>query len=181
MKLYRQIAISFAKRHISALLQPFDPNTPNDYDGFLRLLSFQTGHNPSTHVGAYALDKAYPAKLQSGLIERYLQNSIVWHEFIADKVTIQADKTLNDGPSDGDLSEFCTQHSSVSTPPVLVSTMALNTTTLDRVVFADSGMHYVELKRASQEDDRSHSLLKRIKIMKAELERLEDEYNRMKR
>jgi hypothetical protein len=181
MKLYRQIAIRFAKRHISALLQPFDPNTPNDYDGFLRLLSFQTGHNPSTHVGAYALYKAYPAKLQSELIERYLQNSIVWHELIADKGTIQADKILNDGPSDGNSSEFCTQHSGVSTPPVLVSTMALNTTTLDRVVFAGSGMHHVELKRASQEDDRSHSLLKRIKIMKAGLERLEDEYNRTKR
>ena len=40
MKLYRQIAISLAKRHIPTLLQPFDSNTPNDYDGFLRLLSF---------------------------------------------------------------------------------------------------------------------------------------------
>ena len=180
MKLYRQIAISFAKRHIPALLQPFDPNTPKDYDGFLRLLSFQTGHNPSTHVGAYALDKAYPAKLQSELIERYLQNSIVWHKLIADKGTIPADKTSNGGPSDGKSNESYTQHSGVSTPPVLVSTVALNTTIIDRVVATNSGMHHVELKRANQEDDRSHLLLKRIKIMKAELERLEDEYNRTK-
>jgi hypothetical protein len=76
IKLYRQVAVSIAKKHIPNLLQPFDPNTPNDYDGFLRLLSFQTGHCPSTHTGAYALDHAFPAKLQPDLIDRYFQNSL---------------------------------------------------------------------------------------------------------
>lgn len=180
MKLYRQIAISLAKRHIPTLLQPFDPDLPYDYNGFLRLLSFQTGHKPSTHVGAYALDKAYPAKLQSELIERYLQNSVVWHELIADRGTSQANKTSNDRLSTGNSDESCTQSMSASTSPVLVSTMARNTTILDRVVSADPVTHHTQLKRANQEDDQSRSLLKKIKLLKAELEKLEDEYNKTK-
>ena len=38
MKRYRHVAVSIAKKHITALLQPFDPNMPRDYNGFLRLL-----------------------------------------------------------------------------------------------------------------------------------------------
>jgi hypothetical protein len=44
------------------MIQPFDPNIPKDCSELLQLLSFQTGHNPATHAGAYALDRAYPAK-----------------------------------------------------------------------------------------------------------------------
>jgi uncharacterized protein YsxB (DUF464 family) len=51
---------------------------------------------------------------------------------------------------------------------------------IDIFVSADSGTHYIELKRVSQKDDRSCSLLKMMKIMEIELERLEDEYNRTK-
>jgi hypothetical protein len=131
-------------------------------------------------VGAYALDKAYPAKLQSELIERYLQNSIVWYELIADKGSIQADKTSNVGPSDGNSNESCTQHSGVSISPVMVPTVSGNTTITNGFVPAISGTHHVELKRASQEDDQSHTLLKRIKLMKAELKMLEEEYRKTK-
>jgi len=131
-------------------------------------------------VGAYALDKAYLAKLQLELIEQYLQNSVVWHELIADRGTSQANKMLNDRLSAGNLDKSCTQSMSASTLPVLVSIIAYNTTIRDRDVSADPVTHYVELKRANQEDDRSRSLLKRIKLIKAELEKLEDEYNRTK-
>jgi hypothetical protein len=65
------------------MIQPFDPNIPRDCSVLLRLLSFQTGHNPATHAGAYALDRAYPAKLQPDLVERYFQISEVWHRFLA--------------------------------------------------------------------------------------------------
>jgi hypothetical protein len=78
---YRQIAVSIAKKHLSAMIAPFDPNTPKDYDGFLQLLSFQTGHRPATHAAAYALEHGYPTKLQPDLINRYLENSQIWHEF----------------------------------------------------------------------------------------------------
>ena len=68
--LYRQIAVSIAKKHLPALVTPFDPNTPRDYNGFIRLLAFQTGHKPSTHVGLYALEHGYPSKLRPDLIQR---------------------------------------------------------------------------------------------------------------
>jgi hypothetical protein len=64
------------------LVKPFDAHTPQDYDGFLQLLAFQTGHKPSTHTSAYALETAFPAKLQPDLIRRYLENSRIWHEFL---------------------------------------------------------------------------------------------------
>jgi len=81
LRLYRQIAISMSKRHLPALTQHFDPNTPNDHDGFLRFLAFQTGHKPETRVSGYALETAFPARLQPDLIHRYLKSSQAWQEF----------------------------------------------------------------------------------------------------
>jgi hypothetical protein len=78
---YRQVAVSIAKKHLPDLVQPFDSSIPNDSSGFLKLLSFQTGHNPITHASAYALDRTLPAKLQPELIARYIQNSQAWHQF----------------------------------------------------------------------------------------------------
>lgn len=79
--IYRQVAVSIAKKHLPTVTMPFDPNTPKDYNGFLRLLSFQTGHKPATHASAYALEHGFPAKLQPDLIDRYLENSHAWHKF----------------------------------------------------------------------------------------------------
>ncbi|EFQ90142.1 hypothetical protein PTT_13339 [Pyrenophora teres f. teres 0-1] len=76
-----QTVVSIAKKHLPALVKPFDPNTPKDYNGFLQLLSFQTGHKPVTHASAYALEHGFPTKLQPDLIDRYLVNSHMWHEF----------------------------------------------------------------------------------------------------
>ena len=81
LRVYRQIAVAMSKKHIPAMLKPFDAHAPNDYDGFLKLLAFQTGHKPATHAGAYALENAFPSKLQPDLIHRYLANSDIWHEF----------------------------------------------------------------------------------------------------
>ena len=81
-QIYRQIVVAISKKHLPGIVQPFDPNTPRGYDGLSRLLSFQTGHNPATHAGAYALDRAYPAKLQPDLVEQYLHISNVWHQFL---------------------------------------------------------------------------------------------------
>lgn len=77
LRSYRQIAIAMSKKHIPGLLKPFDPHTPNDLNGFLQLLAFQTGHSPSTRAGGYALETSFPAKLQPDLIYRYLENSRV--------------------------------------------------------------------------------------------------------
>lgn len=108
MRNYRQISVAMSKRHIPHLLKPFDPHTPNDLDGFLRLLSFQTGHKPATHAGAYALERAFPAKLQPDLIHRYMENSDVWQKFLMigkdDYIEFEMPPTLLDEPplcSDG--------------------------------------------------------------------------------
>jgi len=81
------------------LIKPFDPNTPKDYDGFLRLLSFQSGHKPLTHASTYALEREFPAKLQPDLIDRYLENSRVWHDFAligdSDVISVDVDCNLN--------------------------------------------------------------------------------------
>jgi hypothetical protein len=127
-------------------------------------------------VGAYALDKAHPARLQLDLIERYLEHSIVWYRLIADKELIQADKTLNVGLSDGNPDESCTQFMSVSTSPALGQIVTRNSTIIDGIISTGSYTHHVELKRESQGEDRSHSILKGIKLVKAELEILENEY-----
>ncbi|KAJ9633941.1 hypothetical protein H2199_009190 [Coniosporium tulheliwenetii] len=70
-----------------------------DYDGFLRLLSFQSGHKPLTHTGTYALEHEFPAKLQPDLIDRYLENSRMWHQFAligdSDVINVATDCNLN--------------------------------------------------------------------------------------
>jgi hypothetical protein len=78
---YRQIAVSIAKKHLPRLIQAFDPHVPQDQSGILRLLAFQTGHRPQTQAHSYALEKEYPSRLQPELINRYDQNSSLWHEF----------------------------------------------------------------------------------------------------
>ncbi|KAF1347193.1 hypothetical protein EJ07DRAFT_169869 [Lizonia empirigonia] len=64
-----QTATSIAKKHLPTLVTPFDPNTPKDYNGLV------------THASAYALEHRFPTKLQPDLIDRYLVNSHMWHEF----------------------------------------------------------------------------------------------------
>jgi hypothetical protein len=59
MRNYRQISVAMSKRHMPDLLKLFDPHTPDDLNGMLHLLSFQTGHKPSTHAGASALERGF--------------------------------------------------------------------------------------------------------------------------
>jgi hypothetical protein len=82
MRNYRQISVAMSKRHMPDLLKPFDPHTPDDLNGMLHLLSFQTGHKPSTRAGAYALERGFPSKLQPDLIHRYIKNSDLWQKFL---------------------------------------------------------------------------------------------------
>ena len=82
MKLYRHIVINVVKKHIPAIIASFDPNALFEYTMFLKTLAFQTGHIIQTYSRSYALDNAYPAKLQSDLIDRYYQSSLMWHRFL---------------------------------------------------------------------------------------------------
>ncbi|KAM0721335.1 hypothetical protein Q7P37_003039 [Cladosporium fusiforme] len=102
MRNYRQISVAMSKRHMPDLLKPFDSHTPNDLNGMLHLLSFQTGHKPSTHAGAYALERGFPSKLQPDLIHRYIENSDLWQKFLLitkdDFVETEMESTLIIGP-----------------------------------------------------------------------------------
>jgi hypothetical protein len=185
--LYRQTAVAISKKHIPELIQPFDPNSPTDYNGFLHLLSFQTGHNPSTHVGAYALDHAYPAKLQPELVERYFQNSVVWHKFLA--------IAENDSPSvdvnlDADRPCYSGSSQLLSYPPDTCSQML--PTTVQKVDISDSDQStssiselremrgvftaLKSLKPKEAESARLDSSLKKIKLMRQELQKMEHEF-----
>lgn len=93
--IYRHIAVAISKKHIPTLLEPFDPNIPKDQNGFLHLLAFQTGHTPSIHASAYALERGYPARLQPELIDRYVKNSLIWHRFLEIAEERRIDREVN--------------------------------------------------------------------------------------
>ncbi|KAL5371364.1 hypothetical protein DPSP01_014316 [Paraphaeosphaeria sporulosa] len=187
---YRQIAVSIAKKHLSALLQPFDPNTPRDYDGFLRLLAFQTGHKPSTHASAYALDRAFPVKLQVELIDRYQENSHAWHRFLA--ITDENPLAVNVGPD----KDMLGREDDMQVPPSYFPdkhAVPLSPGSTNKAEWSDSGsdvsfspdrQSYTapptraqshRLKR-KQESESQGSIIKKIKLMQDELGRLEKEY-----
>jgi hypothetical protein len=113
--LYRQIAVSIAKKHLPSLTRTFNPHIPCDENGLIRLLSWQAGHTPATHNRHYALEREFPAQLQPQLIDRYLENSRIWHEFTQtceDGIFSQSqqDRTLalNYGPAKQHLEELGT-------------------------------------------------------------------------
>ncbi|PVH90694.1 hypothetical protein DM02DRAFT_734466 [Periconia macrospinosa] len=98
--IYRHVAVAISKKHIPALLEPFDPNIPKDQNGFLHLLAFQTGHTPSIHASAYALERGYPARLQPELIDRYFENSFIWHRFLGIAEERPINKEIDTGTFD---------------------------------------------------------------------------------
>ncbi|CAG5184520.1 uncharacterized protein ALTATR162_LOCUS10950 [Alternaria atra] len=100
LSIYRHVAVAMSKKHTPTLLEPFDPNIPKDRNDFLHLLAFQTGHPPSVHATAYALERGYPARLQPELIDRYFENSFIWHRFLEITKERPIDKELNTGTLD---------------------------------------------------------------------------------
>jgi hypothetical protein len=116
--LYRQTATSIAKKHLPSLVASFDPNTPKDHNGFLQLLAFQTGHKPVTHASAYALEHGFPTKLQPDLINRYLVNSHMWHEFTLTREEDVLDYSLvtaHDTPSGTLRVSYCPDNIAIET------------------------------------------------------------------
>lgn len=109
IQLYRQVVISVVKKHISSLIVPFNPDAPTEYAAFLKTLAYQTGHTIQTHSRSYALEENYPGKLQSDLIERYYQSSLLWQRFL----------NLSDG--DPLLVQLSTEGKLVETPSQAIS------------------------------------------------------------
>ncbi|KAF2633122.1 hypothetical protein BU25DRAFT_445050 [Macroventuria anomochaeta] len=181
-KIYRQVAVAVSKKHLPSLVQPFDPNAPKDYDGFLRLLSFQTGHNPSTHAGAYALDRAYPAKLQPELVERYFQNSRVWHRFLAvteeDPITVDVDSDVGNSSSKPALSApgYHPDDAGMLSPEVIDE---VEVSSADDTIRQTSSVK--EGKQRSKRKHRQESISptqRKIDALRADLLKLEQEYKK---
>jgi hypothetical protein len=182
-QVYRQIIVAISKKHLSGTVQPSDVNAPRDHDGRSRLLSFQTGHNPATHAGAYALDRAYPAKLQPDLLERYREINKAWHQFLAIEnqqpihagVNYDLDK-LSAGPTEGAPS-FPLHRS-----PVLSNktTARTHVHTLDDGVSQSSTSAAAEneqfRKRKRKREGSTSPIQRQINDLRADLAKLEHEH-----
>lgn len=81
---YRQVAIAIAKRHIASIAKPFNLHSPvGTFGQDLSLgLARQCGHTLQTLATSYALDQAYPTRLQPELIRQYETVSEQWHQWL---------------------------------------------------------------------------------------------------
>ena len=64
------------------------------------IYAWQTGHQWSTNVSTYGLDRAFPGRLQPDLKNKYIRISCIWQRY-ADvwngSVRVQVEKTFNGG------------------------------------------------------------------------------------
>ena len=78
MRLYCHVVIGLAKRHKTyknaIFLPSFKYSILTRHTTTAAFFDCSLSRIRSTHVGSYALDKSYPAELQSELIERCFQN-----------------------------------------------------------------------------------------------------------
>ncbi|KAF7944511.1 hypothetical protein EAE96_010902 [Botrytis aclada] len=81
---YRQVVIAIAKRHLSSIEKPF-----NIYSSTASMSHYpwigiarQSGHTPQALATSYAIDEAYPTRLQPELIRQYEIMSALWHEWL---------------------------------------------------------------------------------------------------
>jgi hypothetical protein len=145
--------------------------------------SFQTGHNPATHAGAYALDRAYPAKLQPDLVERYFQASRVWHQFLG---------ITEEGPIVVDIGSDVNQPSSEATlcapsvPPHQVDGLftRTNVSSEDDTVLQDDTSVVRENEQSRKwkhsEEGSMSPIQRKINTLRADLAKLEQEHKMQK-
>lgn len=81
LSLYRQAAVTIAKRYIKELIEKIDFYNPLDASDPIRMIATGTGHHPRTLLGAYAVDKALPSRLQPELLEMYYRLSTIWQSW----------------------------------------------------------------------------------------------------
>jgi hypothetical protein len=79
---YRQTALAIAKQHIATIARPFDPDHPEDDDDPRLSFARQAGHRPQVLATAYAIDRAYPTRLQPELLSQYEKVSACWHKWL---------------------------------------------------------------------------------------------------
>jgi hypothetical protein len=81
LSLYRQAALTIAKRYISELIKKINFYNPLNASSPIRMIAASAGHHPRTLLGAYAVDKALPSRLQPELLEMYLRLSTLWQDW----------------------------------------------------------------------------------------------------
>lgn len=81
---YLQASVAIAKRHIAAIAKPFDQYSAKNSASNAQLLGIarQAGHTIQTLMDSYAIDKAYPTRLQPELIQQYKMVSEQWHHWL---------------------------------------------------------------------------------------------------
>ena len=191
---YRQLAVSVAKRHLVSLTKNFDPHIPHDENGILRTMSWQAGHHAETHSSHYALEREFPAKLQPQLINRYLENSRIWHEFnlisCHDVISIDIDHTISTIAKQPSPLGYLPD-SPPPTSPIASSEISIGEHSPDSGVVpgvqgwilrsgflssvsdtVSTGRHTQSLKRRTPAETETSPTSKRIRVIQQELEEL---------
>lgn len=78
LALYRQTSLTIAKRYIPKLIQQKNFYKPKDTSDPYNMIAMGTGHHTRALLTAYAIDRAYPTRLQPELLELYLRLSTLW-------------------------------------------------------------------------------------------------------
>jgi hypothetical protein len=81
LSLYRQAALAIAKRFIRELVQAINFYEPSQASDATNVLALGAGHHPRILLTAYAIDSAYPTRLQPELLELYRRLSTLWQEW----------------------------------------------------------------------------------------------------
>ena len=63
------------------LIEKFDFYNPLDASDPIWVIANSAGHHPRTLLGAYAIDKALPSRLQPELLEMYYRLSAIWQSW----------------------------------------------------------------------------------------------------
>jgi hypothetical protein len=80
---YRQATLAIAKKHIATIAKPLDPYSARTGSNALLLgVAHQAGHTIQTLMDSYAINKAYPTRLQPELIYQYKIVSELWHQWL---------------------------------------------------------------------------------------------------
>jgi hypothetical protein len=80
LALYRQASIAIAKRYITELMKRINFYEPSRATDPRNLLAIGARHHTRTLLTAYAIDSAYPTRLQPELVELYHRLSTLWQE-----------------------------------------------------------------------------------------------------
>jgi hypothetical protein len=79
---YRQAALAIAKQYITPIAKPFNPDYPDNNSDPRLSFARQAGHRPRVLATEYAIDRAYPIRLQPELLSQYEKVSACWHKWL---------------------------------------------------------------------------------------------------